>query len=163
VAVALAIADFELGDSAGALARLDAAAGAPELDPTTDYVRAEILRDTDRPAALRALERYTRGCLSVGCSDAAREERAATLTQLVTRCLAEEVPVCEGDWEHPRAVAAVEAPVEAPAPAPPPPPPPAAAPPPADPSDGTPLAWLLGLSALLALTGVWAVFRRRRR
>lgn len=99
----LAMNDFNVGRREEALARLDRAAELPAMDPDVYYCRGEVLRDTDRPRARAELARYMAASAPSWAANPAKQERIAALIAAVDRCLAEDVAVCEGPWEHPRA------------------------------------------------------------
>ncbi len=98
----LAMNDFNLGDAAAGLARLDRVAERPDPDPDVYYCRAELLRDTDRERARTELRRYATMSAGSVLANPDKEVRIEALLALVDACIADGRAECEGPWEHPR-------------------------------------------------------------
>jgi len=97
-----AMNDFNLGDRASAMARLEKAAERPDPDPDIYYCLAELLRDEDRPRALESLKRYASASQDDPMSNPSKEERIRRLVAGLEACIEDGRTSCEGEWEHPR-------------------------------------------------------------
>jgi len=97
----LAMNAFNLGDRASAEDTIRRAEALDLEDPDVAYCVCEIFRDTDRPRAVRAIDRYwemTRFTSDVG---SVKQQRVWGMMQALKRCVAEDTPApCPGPWEH---------------------------------------------------------------
>lgn len=92
---------FNLGDRMTAEQSIAYAATLETQDPDVFYCQGEILRDTDRPAALRALNVYWHQTSTSSDALSSKQQRVRGMMQAIERCMAEDTPApCPGPWEH---------------------------------------------------------------
>jgi len=93
---------FNLGSPARARVILDKAAQLPVIDPDVYYCRGELLRDTERPQAIKDFQRYLALTESSPILLPEKQGRVRDQIARLKACEAEGVQTCEGPWEHPR-------------------------------------------------------------
>jgi tetratricopeptide (TPR) repeat protein len=131
-----AMNDFNLGKREAALERLRAQLTRAYVDPDIFYCLAEILRDSERAAAIGWLKRYIQESGQSQFANAGKVERVEQMVAALEGCMADGTAECDGPWEHPRAAMRQK----------------------------LLLGWaLMALGGALVLAGLWWAIRRRGR
>lgn len=97
----LAMNAFNLGDRAGAEATIARAEALDLEDPDVAYCVGEIFRDTDRPRAVRAIDRYWEMTRFTSDVKSIKQQRVWQMRLALQRCVDADTPApCPGPWEH---------------------------------------------------------------